>query len=418
MSSPVTFGQVLRNRQFLLLWVAQLVSSFGDWLAILAIFSMVTFRWKGTANDMAWVFASFVAPLAIVGPVAGVLVDRWDLKRTMVASDLVRCLLAFGLIFATDLWHICALMALLSVFSAFFLPAQGSMIPLLVQKEELLVANALNSQTIHLTKIVGPAAAGFLISSFGEKLCFALDAGTFGVSAALLFTIHAARPPKVAAGGVATAFADLREGLRFIWTHAALRFVIIASAAAIFALGAFNALVAIFVRDILHSESKLFGGLVSVIGVGTIVGATLIGKFAQKVSRVSMVTWGIAGVSVGVFLLASSSSGAFVLGMSFFLGAAVAGVLIPLQSFTQEESPREMLGRVNSSAISAVTLSQMIGVAIAGQLAEIFGIRRLYYGIAVALLLIALLGYSYAKRERIGEHPQPAPVAPPAPDSV
>lgn len=419
MSSPVTFGQVLRNRQFLLLWIAQLISSFGDWLAILAIFSMVTFRWKGTANDMAWVFASFVAPLAIVGPAAGVLVDRWNLKRTLVASDLIRGLLAFSLIFATDLWHLCALMALLSTFSAFFLPAQGSMIPLLVAKDELLVANALNSQTIHLTKIVGPAAAGFLISAFGEKLCFLLDAGTFAASAALLYSIHASRPPKDAAGGVATAFADLREGLRFIWTHAALRFVILAGAAAIFALGAFNALVAIFVRDILHSESRLFGGLVSIIGVGTIVGATLIGKFAQKMSRVTIVTAGTAGVAAGVALLAGSSNGTLALAMSFFLGVTVAGVLIPLQSFTQEESPRVMLGRVNSSAISAVTLAQMIGVAIAGRLAEIFGIRRLYYGIAAALFLIALAGYLYARRERIGEHPQAAPgTPPPAPESV
>jgi len=415
MSSHITFGQVLRNRPFLVLWLAQLVSSFGDWLAILAIFSMVTFRWNGSANDMAWVFASFIGPLAVVGPVAGVLVDRWNLKRTMILSDLTRALLVFAMIFATDLWHICILMAMLSSLSAFFLPAQGSMIPLLVQKEELLVANALNSQTVHLTKIIGPATAGFLVSAFGEKLCFLLDSGSFVVSAALLFTLHAARTPKESTGGVRAAWTDLGDGLRFIWTHAALRFVILAAAAAIFALGAFNALVAIFVRDVLHAEAKLFGGLVSVIGVGTIVGATVIGRFAQKMSRVTIVTMGIAGVSLGVALLASSSSGPVALSMSFFLGIATAGVLIPLQSFTQEESPREMLGRVNSSAISAVTLSQMVGVAIAGRLAEIFGIRHLYYGIAVLLLLIALLGYFYARRERIGEHP-PSPR--PVPDSA
>lgn len=418
MHGHITFGQVLRNRPFLVLWLAQLVSSFGDWLAILAIFSMVTFRWNGSADDMAWVFASFIGPLALVGPFAGVLVDRWNLKRTMVASDLVRAFLAFALAYATDLWHLCVLMALLSSFSAFFLPAQGSLIPVLVKKEELLVANALNSQTIHLTKIVGPASAGFLISAFGEKLCFFLDSATFAVSAALLFSIHASRPAKESAAGLAAAFQDLREGVRFIWTHAALRFVLFAGAAAIFALGAFNALVAIFVRDILHSESRLFGGLVSVIGVGTILGAMAIGKFAQKASRVHLVTMGIAGLSFGVAMLASSRSGTVALGTSLFLGFATAGVLIPLQSFAQEETPRELLGRVNSSSISLITLAQMIGVALAGRLAERFGIRNLYYGIAVVLMFIAALGYSYAKRERLGmPHAPPAPASP-VPDSA
>ena len=407
MGQRVSFGEVLRNRQFLLLWLAQLVSSFGDWLAILAIFSMVTFRWNGSADDMAWIFAAFIGPLAVIGPLAGVLVDRWDLKRTMVGSDVARAVLACGLAFATDLWHLCALMAALSTFSAFFLPAQGTMIPVLVKKEELLVANALNGQTIHLTKIVGPAAAGFLISAFGEKLCFYLDAGTFIVSAALLFSIHGTRPAKQSAAGVSAALADFTEGVKFIWNHAALRFVLMAGAAAIFAMGAFNALVAIFVRDILHSESKLFGGLVSVIGLGTIVGATMIGKYAQKTSRVKLVTAGIAGVSFGVAMLAASGNGYIALATSVWLGVATAGVLIPLQSFAQEETPRELLGRVNSASISLITMAQMIGVAIAARLAERFGIRNLYYGIAVALMLIAALGHSYARREGIGVPVEP-----------
>jgi MFS family permease len=415
LAQPVTFSQVLGNRQFLLLWLAQLVSSFGDWLALLALFSLVTFHWQGGADDMAWVFASFIGPLAVLGPVAGVFVDRWDLKRTMITSDAARAALAIALIAAGNLWQLCLLMALLSCFSAFFLPAQGALIPELVKKEELLVANALNAQTIHLTKIIGPASAGFLVSKFGPQICFLLDSVTFLISASLLFSIHARRPGRTARRGVAAALADLRAGVAFIWTHAALRFVLFAGAAAIFALGVFNALVAIFVRDILHSDAQLFGGLVSVIGMGTILGAAAIGKFAQRVSRVHLVTMGTAGVSLGVALLAFSGSSVVALSASLLLGFAIAGVLIPVQSFSQEETPRELLGRVNSSAISLITLAQMVGVAIAGRLAEQFGIRRLYYGIAVVLLATAALGYSYARREGIGQpHAPPAP----APDSA
>lgn len=403
MSQPVTFSQVLRNRQFLLLWLAQLISSFGDWLAILAIMSLVTFRWNGNSDQVAWLFIAIIGPLAIVGPAAGVYVDRWNLKRTMIASDLMRAVLAFALAFADQYWQIYLLMGAISVFSAFFLPAQGALLPEIVKKEELLVANALNGQTIHLTKIIGPAAAGFIVTSLGERMCFFLDSATFVISAGLLFAIHAARPVKLAAKGLASAWADLSEGVRFIWAHAALRFVLLASGAAIFTLGAFNALVAIFVRDVLRADPKLFGALVSVIGLGTILGAVAIGKFAQNMSRVILVTLAIAGVGVGVALFALSKSSIIAVGMSFFMGFAAAGVFITVQSFTQEEAPREMLGRVTSAAISICTLAQMVGIAIAGRLAERFGIRNLYYGIAVTLLLIAALGYSYARRERIGE---------------
>ena len=419
MIQPVTFTQVLRNRKFLLLWLAQLVSSFGDWLAILAMFSVVTFRWKGSPDEMAWVFVAFIGPLAIMGPVAGVLVDRWDLKRTMIASDVARAAIAIGLAYADNLWQLCVLMGLLSCFSAFFLPAQGALIPELVKKEELLVANALNAQTVHLTKIVGPALAGLIVSEFGERVCFLLDSGTFLISAAFLFFIHASRPARAAAKGIAAAFADWREGALFIWRHPPLRFVLFAGAAAIFAAGAFNALVAIFVRDILRSEAQLFGSLISVIGAGTIVGAALIGRFAQRASRVHVVTLGISGMSVGIALLATSSNGYAALANSFLLGLFVAGVLIPMQSYAQEEAPREMLGRVNSSAISLVTMAQMIGVAIAGRIAERIGIRNLYYGVAALLALIAVLGYSYAKREGLGKsHPAPPAVQQSTSESV
>lgn len=411
MNQPVTFGQVLRNRQFYLLWLAQLISSFGDWLAILAIFSMVTFRWKGSADDMAWIFVSFIGPVSLLGPVAGVYVDRWNLKRTMIGSDLVRAVIVLGFGLAGNLWQLCVLMALLSTFSAFFLPAQGSLIPLLVKKEELLVANALNGQSIHLTKIIGPAAAGFLVSAFGERLCFILDSASFVISAGLLLGIHAVRARKVAAKGIAGALAEFREAVVFIWTHAALRFVLFASAAAIFALGAFNTLIPLFVRDVLHSEAKLFGVLVSVVGVGTILGAAVIGKYAQKMSRVTLVTIGIAGVGLGVALLAVSGNGAIAVSMSLVLGFSAAGVFITVQAFTGEEAPRAMLGRVTSAAISICTIGQMVGVAVASGLAERYGIRNVYYGIALLLLLIAALGYGYAKRERIGVHVAPSSVA-------
>lgn len=412
-AGPVTFARVLRNRQFLALWLAQLVSSFGDWLALLAVFSLVTFRWQATPHEIAGIFLAFASPFAFFGPLAGVFVDRFDLKRTMIASDIVRALLAAVLVFAGDVGQVYALLLGLSCVSVFFLPAQGAMIPLLVRKEELLVANALNAQTIHLTKIVGPAVAGLLVARAGEGTCFALDALSFVASAALLARLRASRPPVEGRSGVGAVLRDMHEGLRFLLTHAALRFVLFASVAAIFAIGMFDALIAVYVRDVLGSGSQVFGALVAIVGAGTILGAAVIGGYCQAWSRVVLVALGILGLGLGVALLALASRAPAALAASLFLGLSVSAVFIPSQTLAQEETPRELLGRVSSTSIALVTVSQLVGVALAGRIAELTGIRTLYYAVALILTLTGLVGLARGRRLRAAGGPPGAQTATP-----
>ncbi len=130
-SSAVSFGQVMKNRQFFAVWLAQFVSNFGDWLALLALFSLVTYRWRGTPYQVAGIFISFAAPFALLGPLAGVFVDRWSLKWTMIASDLIRAVLAAFFAFASSLHQLYFLFLALSAVSCFFMPAQTAAIPLL-----------------------------------------------------------------------------------------------------------------------------------------------------------------------------------------------------------------------------------------------------------------------------------------------
>ncbi len=400
-SAAVTFRQVLRNRRFFALWLAQLVSSFGDWLALVALFSLVTFQWKASPYEVSTLLLAFVVPYAVLGPLAGVFVDRWNLKRTMIGSDLVRAPLVAGFVFATEPWQLYALIATLSAVSCFFLPAQGAMIPLLVRREELLVANSINAQTIQLNKIIGPAAAGLLVAWAGEKLCFLLDAVSFVISAALLARITAQRSPVEAARGAAAVVRHLREGLDFLWHHRALRFVVLAMVTAIFAIGAFDALIAVYVRDVLAAESRMFGALISIVGMGTIIGSLLIGKYGRPVPRVLLVVAGIFCIGVGVGWLAFSGQAFGALGASLFLGFAASGVMVPAQTLTQEETPQALLGRVSSTSISLITVAQLIAIAAAGKLAEWLGIRNLYYLLAAALVLTGAIGYVYARANRL-----------------
>src|SRR5215471_9714241 len=131
-TQPVSYRQVLKNERFFALWLAQFVSSFGDWLAILALFSLVAFRLRGTPYQVAGIMISFIAPWAMLGPLAGVFVDRWSVKRTMIASDLIRAVIAVLLVIPAGLPQIYLLVFALSAVSCFFMPAQSVAIPIIV----------------------------------------------------------------------------------------------------------------------------------------------------------------------------------------------------------------------------------------------------------------------------------------------
>ena len=400
-SGPVTFGKVLKNRPFFFLWFAQFVSTFGDWLALLALFSLVAFRFKGTAYQVAGVFISFIIPMAFLGPIAGVFVDRWNVKRTMIGSDLIRAVLAALLGLASGLYQTYFLVFALSVVSCFFIPAQNVAIPLLVPKEELLVANALNQQTTQFNRIIGPAIAGLLVAWAGEKACFYVDSLTFVFSASVVSMIALARTPASSGGGVQAILHQFSEGLRFLVKHRALLFVTLALVAAVFALGAFDALAVVYVRDILHAQAQAFGAIISLAGVGMILGALVIGKFGQRQSKVYLVVVGILGLGLGVFVLAATSRVPLALVTGVWLGVAASAIIVPSQTLVQQETPKTILGRVSSTSSSLITVSQFVSVAIAGKLANWIGIRNLYYAVACALILIASSGYTYAKIRRL-----------------
>src|SRR5205809_7339142 len=139
--APLTFREVLRIDVIRRVWYAQLVSLFGDFLALFAVIAVVSFRMHGTAAQVTGIQIFYMLPMVFVGPIAGVFVDRWPLKPTLVASDLIRAALALLLIPATSLWQVYAVLAALSCVSAFFAPAQQVTIRTHVPTAGLISAN-------------------------------------------------------------------------------------------------------------------------------------------------------------------------------------------------------------------------------------------------------------------------------------
>ena len=392
----MTIREVLQLKPMRRLWLAQVVSVFGDFLAIFAVLSYVSFNLHASASQVTGISVSFMIPFAVIGPLAGVFVDRWNVKRTMIASDLIRAVLAIGLVFASSLVQIYIILFLLSAVSAFFMPAQTVTLRTVVPREGLLSANALVQQAFQIMRIISPALAGAMAGWFGAASCYWLDSATYIYSASMIATLVIARepvPPSKDSHPIKSVLSDLTVGVKFIFTHATISFVIMAMAAGMFAISCFGPLIAVYVRDELQANSVVFGIVNSLIGVGMIAGTLTMNRFAQKLSKTHLALWGLLTMGAFVIVLAAFKSIAAASISMLGVGVGVVFVFVSAQTLMQGQTPMELIGRVSSSVMSVLSIAQLVGLVFSGSLAQTLGIRNLFYGSAVLLFLITVFGY-------------------------
>jgi MFS family permease len=392
----MTMREVLGLKPVRRLWLAQIVSVFGDFLAIFAVLSYVSFNLKASAAEVTGISVSFMIPFALIGPVAGVFVDRWNVKRTMIASDLIRAALALGLVFAGSVGQIYAILFLLSGVSAFFMPAQTVTLRTIVPREGLLAANALVQQAFQIMRIFSPALAGAMVGWFGASSCYYVDSASYIFSASVIATLLIAREPQAPAKGshpLKSVMNDLMVGVKFIFTHAIISFVILAMAAGMFAISCFGPLIAVYVRDELKANSLAFGIINALIGVGMIAGTLLMNRFAQKTSKTHLALWGLLTMGAFVVVLAAFKSIAAASISMFGVGVGVVFVFVSAQTLMQGQTPMELIGRVSSSVMSVLSIAQLIGLVFSGSMAQTLGIRNLFYASSILLLLMAVFGY-------------------------
>jgi MFS family permease len=398
-------GTVLRIVPLRRLWYAQIVSVFGDFLALFAVISVMTFRLHSTAQQITGIQIAYLLPIAILGVLSGVFVDRWPLKPTLVSSDFVRAGLCLLLLLVSNVWGFYAVLAAISVVSSFFAPAQGVALRSTVPFHGLRSANALMQQAFFIMRIVGPSTAAFLVAAFGAHICYWLDAVSFIASGSLIASLSLILPPKsvvveeaqgksavVTAGektGVSRIRADMQEGAGFIVHHAALLFVIVALAAGMFVMGCFGPLIAVYVRDNLHESTRTFGMASAMIGVGLLIGVNMLNSVAKHVSNTVQVYFGLGGIAVATLLMGVWPSVAVALLGCFAVGFAAAGIIVPSQTLIQQETPAELLGRVGSTTMSAIFSAQIAGLLLSGVLAEHTSVRRVFV-LCTAMLAVLM----------------------------
>ena len=396
-AAPLSFRDVLRIDVMRRVWYAQVVSLFGDFLALFAVIAVVSFMMHGNANQITGVQIAYMLPIVLVGPVAGVFVDRWPLKPTLVASDLIRAVLAVLLIPSTAVWHVYLVLAALSCVSAFFGPAQQVTIRTHVPVNGLVSANALMQIAFLGMRIAGPATAGTIAATFGPGTCYAIDVLSFVISAALIGSVVIRRPPVAAAAApssnrIHAIWRDMVQGVNFIFHHAAVLFVVLAMAAGLFTIGCFGPLIAIYVRDTLQATPRLFGVVSASIGAGLLIGTQVIRRLAERFTGDTLVLSGLAGIGAGVFLLGAVPVTAVALAGTLTIGFAFAAIMVPAQTLLQRETPHEMIGRVSSTNISVAFFAQILGLILSGALADALGVRAVFFLCAVLAVALAAAG--------------------------
>ncbi len=390
-ATPLTFRDVLRIDVIRRIWYAQLVSLFGDFLALFAVIAVVSFRMHGTPSQLTGVQIAYMLPIVFVGPIAGVFVDRWPLKPTLIASDLLRAVLAVLLIVSSQLWHVYLVLAAVSCVSAFFAPAQTVAIRTHVPPNGLVSSNALMQMAFMGSRIVGPVAAGAIVAAFGPAICYAVDVASFMASAALIGSVAIARAvlgagrSESSSNRIHALWLDMRKGVRF---HRPSR------RAAVRGAGhgggtVHDRLLRAADLDLRprHAARRfgLFGIVSGAVGFGMILGTQVVRKLTTRLSHETLVLSGLAGIGAGVFILGAVPLAAATLTATFTIGFAFRAIMVPAQTLTQRETPPDMLGRVSSTQISVLFLAQILGLVLSGTLADLFGVRDRVFSVRRAV---------------------------------
>ncbi len=381
----------LRRRDFALLWFGGLISITGDWMLLVAL-PIYVYQLTGSALATGAMFAAGLLPNVLFGSVAGVFVDRWDRKKTMVIANLLMALSILPLLFVPStgwLWIVYAVAFVQSCAGIFNEPAENSLLPGLVEEERLVTANSLNSMNNNVARLAGPALAGLVVGWVGLVGVVIVDAVSYLVAAVLISLISAPASPnraedispegtEGAVGSFLAVWREWAEGLRLVTTGRVILTVFLVGAVTGLGEGVFSALFPPFVRVALGGGALELGWLMSAQAVGGILGGIVVGSVASRLSPPRLL--GLGAVFFGLLDLAIFVYPSFVegiaLGLALFVlvGVPATGLTAGLQTLLQTSAEDRYRGRVFGALGTTQALLMLTGTLIGGALGDAVGI--------------------------------------------
>lgn len=382
---------LLRQRpEFRRLFLAHTVSRAGDAFNTVALVVLV-FRLTGSGRGVAATVAFEVAPVLLLGPVAGLVADRYPRRSVMMGADAGRAVLALIL----ALWHGSTVMAFavafgLSTGAVVFNPAASSLVPEVVGEDEVVTANAALWTVAVTAQIVLAPLAGLLVAAAGVGPAFTANAASFVVSALFLARLKAGRTPAALA---VPGWAGALAGVRAVRSHPLLARLAVVQVLASLSAGATGGLLVVLAAESLGVGPSGFGILLGAIGVGAAGGPLLLRRRIRPASRGWL--FGPYAVRGSVDLVLATTRSPLVAGGALVgYGVGTSTGMIAYQSTLQTTIPAELRGRAFALFDVLWNGARLVSLGLGGVLADAVGIRAVY-GAGGALLLAAFaVGWS------------------------
>ena len=396
---------VFAQRDFVRLWLAQLVSALGGRVTRTALPIMAVLSVDSSPLALGLLGALTVAPGVLVALAAGGAIDRSRKRPILVAADLVRAVAVASLPIAAwtgvlTMPHIYSVAAVVGAASALFHITDNAYIPALVGREHIVQGNSVLEATESVAEVAGPGLAGVVIQIFTAPIAVAIDAASYLVSALFLGSIEKREEPAAPEEEPPSAWRDIAVGFRVSWNHELVRPILLALTATSFFGGFFAALYMLFALDVLGLDPATIGVVISMGGVGALLGAVASSAIVRRfgLGRALIITFAIS--CLGALCIPAASGPLWLVllflfthqlvGDGFFTAFAVQAV-----SLRQTVLPLSVLARSNAAFAALTGTAIPAGALVAGGLGELIGARATLWigmggGALVPLLLLPL----------------------------
>lgn len=387
----VGYRTLARNRNFGLIWLGQTASQFGDTFHDLTLIWVALSLSQQNYWSIGLVISAKFLPYLFFGLLGGVYSDRWDRKRVMIICDVLRGLIVLLLLLLSSLgllalWHLAVISFLLTTLRAFFQPALQASVAQVVPEQHIVSANSILFASYHAAAVLGPVAAGFLYGRLSAGGMFLIDSATFFVSALAIIFV---RLPHVQSSAqqinirqdLGDTISTLRQRPTVLWpiVFSALGILVVAG---ILRLG-----LPAFVTEALDGGSDVYGLLMGAMGLGTVLGALLIGRL-QDHSHTAVLFggWVVYGLLLGSIGLTTWVP----LALAIALLTGVAGALIDVMiiSVIQLNTPQHQMGKVLAFFSTLANMGESVAGVLMGGLLALFSATPvlLASGILTALI--------------------------------
>ncbi len=413
-SNPLT---LLRNWNFSALFIGGFINNVGSYFTTVAIIFLGLVFTSGlpeneATREIALMTTFTLAPMLVLGPIAGVLADKFDRKKVMVIADFLGAGAAFSLIFATQMWHLYLFALFNSSVRQFFYPAKTASIPRLVKQDQLLTANGFIQTTSQLSRLIGPLLAGFLIAAFGFDLAFIIDGCSYVISAVLLITIRTNLKPtkteeKLTLRSVGT---GLKEGFQLAFTDKIITFVIILFSFTILMIGMVDPLIVPYMNFQFGVGEEEFGMMMSFAAISGLILAVALsikGHIKKKLTFMT-VTILIASFCLAFLGLAPFLPGgvAWIWTGMILVGCINVGFNLPFATLIQRIIPDKDLGKISGVVDTVITGASVTASGIAAALAGVISTSWIFIILTIAIALGGVVGLviiKYMNLEKIAQ---------------